>query len=287
VLSLIHANAGHYDHMAGAAEHVMEEAAAAGEEGFVRQGATMYAVAGVLGTTPVPEALATCDRSLREVQGDRWAEAIVCGALAQLHAMTGDFETAREMYRKEFSLLGDLGVSRESSSTSIESGRVEILAGDLAAAEQQLRRDDAQLAALGERYFRSTVAGMLGRVLLLRGENAEAEGYVVLAESLADEDDAWSQVLWRSARARLLVPIDATRAVEMAESAVEIAGTTSDLALRGDALSDQGDVLAEIGEAERGRECLAGALELYERKGDRTSAARTRRRLDELAPAVD
>jgi class 3 adenylate cyclase/tetratricopeptide (TPR) repeat protein len=287
VLSLIHGNTGHYDYMADAAQHLIEEGTRSGDERLVRQGATGYAVAAVLGTTLVTEALGVCERILRDVQGDRRAEAIVCGVLAQLRAMQGDFDEARTMYRREVSLLADLGVSRESASTSIESALVEILAGDLGAAESHLRRDDALLAELGERYFRSTVAGMLGRVLLLRGNTAEAEGYVVLAEALSEADDAHSQVLWRSARARLLADEAPGRALELAQGAVDFAESTSDLELRGDAWSDLGEVQASVGNADDAVKALEQALALYQRKGDATSAARAGRRLDELSRAAD
>ena len=285
VLSLIHANAGHYDDIADAAEHLIEEGKASGEERLVRQGATGYAVAAVLGTTPVTEALGTCERILAEVKGDRRAEAIVCGAVAQLRAMQGDFEEARSMYRQEVALLADLGVSRESASTSIESARVEILAGDLATAESHLRRDDERLAELGERYFRSTVTGMLGRVLLLRGDLAEAEAFVVLAEALSESDDAWSQVLWRSARARLLSESSPERAHELAAGAVDFAESTADLELRGDAWSDLGEVHLTAGRQDAAYDAIDHALDLYRRKGDTTSAARASRRLDELTRA--
>ncbi len=287
VLSLVHANAGRYDDMAEAAEQMMEEGTASGEESLVRQGATVYAVAGVVGTTPVPVALATCERSLGEVAGDRWAEALVCGALARLRAMQGDFGEARTMYRREMSLLADLGVSRESASTSIDSARVEILAGDLAAAEAHLRRDDAQLAELGERYFRSTVAGMLGQVLLLRGDPAEAEAFVVLAEALAESDDTWSQVLWRSARARLLAETAPDRALALAQGAVDLAEETADLVLHGDARADLGEVELATGRPDAARTSFERALTLYERKGDTTSAARARHRLGSLARAAE
>jgi tetratricopeptide (TPR) repeat protein len=285
VLSLIHANAGHYDDIADAAEHLIEEGMAAGEERLVRQGATGYAVAAVLGTTPVAEALDTCERILAEVQGDRRAEAIVCGAVAQLRAMQGDFEAARAMYRQEVSLLTDLGVSRESASTSIESAKVEILAGDLGTAEAHLRRDDEQLAGLGERYFRSTVAGMLGRVLLLRGQPLEAEAFVVLAEALSEADDAWSQVLWRATRARLIATEHPDRALELAQQAVALSETTTDLDLRGDTLADLGEVLLDTGRPDEAAARLAEAVALYERKGDVTSARRVSNRLGRLGLA--
>jgi ATP/maltotriose-dependent transcriptional regulator MalT len=240
----------------------------------------------VLGSTPVTDALEVCRRILTEVRGDRLAEAIVCGALAQLHAMSGDFELARQRYRQEVGLLSDLDVSRESASTSIDSARVELLAGDLATAEEHLRRDDAQLAGMGERYFRSTVVGMLGRVLLLRGRPEDAEAFVVLAEALSDADDAWSQVLWRSTRARLVAEAFPLRGLELAGQAVDLAATTTDLALRGDTLSDLAEVLAVTGSPAESRVMLKRALSLYERKGDTTSAGRCRSRLDELDAGV-
>jgi tetratricopeptide (TPR) repeat protein len=190
------------------------------------------------------------------------------------------------MYRQEVSLLADLGVSRESASTSIESARVEILAGDLDTAESHLRRDDELLAELGERYFRSTVAGMLGRVLLLRDDPSEAEGFVVLAEALSEADDAWSQVLWRSARARLLADEAPGRALELAQGAVDFAESTADLELRGDAWSDLGEVHASVGNEDDAVNALEQALALYQRKGDATSAVRAGRRLDELSRAA-
>jgi tetratricopeptide (TPR) repeat protein len=286
VLLLIHGNAGHYDDLADAAEHLIDEGRLADEPRLVRQGATGYAIGSVLGSTPVAEGLDVCRRILTEVSGDRLAEAIVCGALAQLHAMSGDFEVARQRYRQEVRLLSDLDVSRESASTSIDSARVEMLAGDLASAEAHLRRDDAQLAGMGERYFRSTVAGMLGRVLMLRGLPEEAQAFVVLCEALSDADDAWSQVLWRSTRARLVAEDFPRRALELAAQAVDLAATTSDLALRADTLSDLAEVLAITGSPAEARRMTARALSLYERKGDTTSAGRCRSRLEELVTVV-
>jgi tetratricopeptide (TPR) repeat protein len=216
------------------------------------------------------------------VQGDRLAEGVVSGALAQLRAMQGDFDEARVRYGEEMRLLADLGVNSQSASTSLDSARVEVLAGDLAAAESHLRRDDAQLAELGEHYFRSEVAGMLGRVLMLRGDEAEAEAFVVLAEALSDADDAGSQVLWRSARARLLATSNPQRALELARGAVDVAETTADLLLRGDAWSDLGEVHLDASGVDDAMGALEHALELYELKGDTTSTDRARRRIAEL-----
>jgi tetratricopeptide (TPR) repeat protein len=282
LLLLIHGNAGRYDQLASAAERLIEYATRSGEDRLVRQGAIGYATAAVFGSTPVADAVERCLRIAEQVSGDRRAEAIVSGALAQLYAMQGQFELARSQYRREQELLHDLGTSRESASTSIESARVELLAGDIAAAEAELRRDDHDLEAMGERYFRSTVVGMLARTLLLQGEAGEADAFARLAEALSDPDDAWSQVLWRSTRARLLVKEDMERAVSLAIESAAIAADTADLELHADALSDLSEVLTSAGDPAGAEAALSRSVALYVLKGDESSATRTTRRLEVL-----
>jgi class 3 adenylate cyclase/tetratricopeptide (TPR) repeat protein len=282
LLLLIHGNAGRYDELASAAQRLIEYATRSGEDRLVRQGAIGYATAAVFGSTPVAEAVARCLKIADQVSGDRRAEAIVSGALAQLYAMQGQFELARSSYRREQELLRDLGASRESASTSIDSARVELLAGDVAAAEAELRRDDRDLEAMGERYFRSTIVGMLARTMLLADETAEADEMATLAESLSDPDDAWSQVLWRASRARLLVAVDGEGAIRLASEAVGLAAGTADLELLADALSDQTEVLVRVGDLAGAEAALSTALGLYVQKGDESSAAQTTRRLELL-----
>ena len=213
VLLFIHGNAGRYDDMAAAAEQVVELATRAGEDRLVRSGAAVYTTAAVLGSTPVDQAIDRCETILERVRGARRSEAIVLGALAQLRAMTGDFEAARDLYRREQEYLGALGPSRELASTSLDSARVEILAGDLDAAESELRRDDQELEALHETYFRSTVSALLARVLLRAGKRNEADRYATIAQALTDESDVDGAVLWRLTRSRLLAGIDPDTAI--------------------------------------------------------------------------
>jgi class 3 adenylate cyclase/tetratricopeptide (TPR) repeat protein len=286
LLALIHGNAGQYDEVALAAQQLIEYGTKADEPRLVRQGATGYAAAAVLGSTPVADALARCLGIADQIRGDRRAEAIVSGALAQLHAMQGNFDLARSMYRTEQQLLTDLGSSRESASTSIESARVELLAGDIGAAEAELSRDFHDLAVMGERYFRSTVAGMLAHTLLLAGRLEEAEDLTTQAEALADPDDAWSQVLWRSTRGCLLASRDGAEAVRLAREATAIAAETADLELHADALADLAEVLAVVEGRKSAEPPLTEALRLYERKGDESSAQRTRRRLEALSASA-
>jgi tetratricopeptide (TPR) repeat protein len=272
----VHGNAGRYDEMAEAAEQLIEHARRAGEDRLVRRGAAVYTTAAVLGSTPVDKAIERCESAAELVQGDRRSEAIVFGALAQLHAMRGDFEVARKLYRQEQEYLEALGPSRELASTSLDSGRVEILAGNLDAAERELRRDDAELESMGERYFRSTVAALLARVLWTAGDFAEADRYCTLAEELADADDVDGQVLWRLTRSRLLAASDAMAARAMADGAVTLAEGTAGLILRADALRNRAGLLDDLSEHAAATASIEAAIELYERKGDVLSAAAAR-----------
>jgi len=176
-------------------------------------------------------------------------------------------------------MLDELGVSVTAATTSTESARVELLAGDPAAAEAELRSDHDVLEAMDERYFRSTVAATLALVLIEQDRFEEADGYARSAEELTEADDVSSEVLWRSARARILARSgQADHARRMARRAVELADETVDLIMQGDTYVVLATVLDETGDAADAEEARAAALERYERKGDRVSADRLRDR---------
>ena len=73
--------------------------------------------------------------------------------LAHLRAMVGDFERARDDYRRGRAILEELGLRFDASTISIDSGLVELLAGDPVAAEAELRKDYEALDAMGERNY--------------------------------------------------------------------------------------------------------------------------------------
>jgi tetratricopeptide (TPR) repeat protein len=284
-LMIIHGMRGAYDDAADAAKKVVEHARAAGDGRQAARGAMGYATTALLGPTPVSEALATCERLAREVEGDRKAESVVLGVMAQLHSMSGDFELARTLYKRAGAILADLGPSITSSTLSTESSRVESLAGDFEAAERELRRDDLALAAMGERLYRSTVDALLAQVLVTLGNLDEAADFAKLAEELSDPDDVSSQVFWRTARARLMARTgDLPGGERHALEAVEMARQTVDIALLAGALADLAEVLALAGRQDETGPPLREALALYERKGDVTSVARVRRLLEAPSP---
>ena len=277
---------GRYEAAVLSADKLADHAAAAGDARLAAQGAPAVAYLMVHGPTPVGEGIRRCEEALESVRGNRRHEAIVLAALAPLKAMDEAFDEARAIYGRVRTNLVELDARLDASSTSIEASRVEILAGDLAAAEALLRRDDAALAELDERYFRSTVTAILANVLALRGSLAEAERYAALAEELADEDDLWSQVAWRTARAKVLAGLgEEEAAVALADEAVALSVDGEDIELRADALTEQGRVRIAVGRRESSGPPLREALDLYEQKGDRTGVGLVRDLLESLAAA--
>ena len=284
LLMIIHGTTGAYDDAAEAAKQVVAHARAAGDTRQASRGAMGYATTALLGPTPVSEALATCEGLVRDVSGDRKAESVILGVLAQLHAMNGEFDLARELYRRAAASLADLGPSITSATLSTESSRVEALAGDYAAAERELRRDDRALETMGERYYRSTVDALLAQVLVAQGKLEDGEALSRQAEQLADEDDVSSQVFWRQARARVYACTGrAPEGEALARAAVEMARGTVDICLLGGTLVDLADVLRQIGRQNEAEPPLREALQLFERKEDRTSVLRVRGLLGEPA----
>jgi class 3 adenylate cyclase/tetratricopeptide (TPR) repeat protein len=284
LLALSHGTAGRYEAAAVAAERAVAAAAAADDAKFRARGAQAYVSAAVSGPLAVGEVLRRCEAMLADVAGDRKATAVIELALAQLYAMEGRADEGRTLYGRAQRALAELGPSVTASSTAVEASRVERLGGDLDAAERELRRDYEALEALGEGYYRSTIAGLLAGVLAERERDDEAEALTRVAEGLADEDDEYSQALWRMARARVLARRgDAAVAVELAEAAAALTAESSDIDFRADTLVELGVVLVATGRQNDAGPPWREALACYERKGDRVSADRVRERLAGLA----
>src|SRR3989304_5744822 len=101
-----------------------------------------------------------------------------------------------------------------------------------------------------------------------------------LGERAGAEDDVSTQVLGRSARARILAARgSAEEAESLARDAVERSEATDDLNMRADTLVDLGEVLRTAGDRAGAEAALASALELYETKGNASAAEAARRRL--------
>jgi class 3 adenylate cyclase/tetratricopeptide (TPR) repeat protein len=268
VLASVHGRTCRFEEEAKAGRRAMEHARRAGDRRQELRSAAALAMSTVYGRTPVPVAVAECERILGEAHGDLRAEGLVLGALARLYALGGDFGRARDAYAKARTVLEDLGSNVLAASLSLDSHAVELLAGDLAAAERELRRDYEALDRMGEKYLLSTVAALLAHVLCAQGRYDEANALCMFTANVAADDDVQSQALWRSVRAKVLARTNGDReeAVALARKAVEILRTTDAIVWQADALVDLAETLAATGEEDEANQARAEAAELYELK---------------------
>jgi tetratricopeptide (TPR) repeat protein len=259
-----------------AAERMIEEARLAGDRLTEARVLPALAICAQLGPTPVPEAIAIAERVLREVEGDRKAEATACRALANLEAMRGRFDEARALYRRSRATFDELGSRFDAALTSAAaSGPVELIAGDADAAEAELRRDYDALAAMGERNYISTTAAFLAEALYRQARDDEAMRLTEESERIAAADDVATQYLWRSVRAKLAARAGRHDEAEtLAKEAVAIIGAAQDPDSQGYAAIDRAEVFRLAQRWSEAVEEASRAEALFDLKGNAASAAR-------------
>ena len=265
-------------------EQALSHARQAGEEQEILLILDGLARAALVGPTPVGEAIRRCESILEQASGSRTLEAVVATIQAYLEAMRGRFGEARALYEAGSATLQELGQVVYLAAVQAWIGEVEMLAGDATAAELWRRRGFETLEGLQEKGILSTVAAYLAETLVAQNRDEEAAGFTVISEEVAASDDVTSQILWRSARAKVLVRRGKfEEAEELAHEAVALAEETDALSLRGDALTSLAVVLLGQGRSVEGVAALQEALALYQAKGNSTSAAVTLGRLEEAS----
>jgi tetratricopeptide (TPR) repeat protein len=266
---------------AAAAERAVRHARLGGDDRGAAAAASAYAMAALLGPTPVEEALAVSEAAMAAAGNNRKLRAVVTLFMSPLHAMIGDFETARRLYTDASASFEEIGATLLGARTSLQSGVVERLAGDLDAAERVLRDDYDRLAELDERYWRPTVAANLALVLCRQGRFDEALVFAQIAEEISADDDVESQAMWRSAKGLILARGGNHATAEVsARDAVELLRRTDGLEQIANALVVYADVLTDGGEGEAGQAALREAAALYARKGDVVSEREARSALE-------
>jgi len=282
LVAFIHGTAGRYGKVEEALQRVIDNARLAGDRRQERRSLPNSAFNALYGPTPIAEAIARCESLLAKSTDDRRAEALVRGALAQLRAMRGEFDEARELCLQSRTILEDLGERVLAASRSVDSARVEMLAEDAEAAERQLRRDYEALDAIGERYYLSGVSGLLAHALFLRGYDDEALEFTRISETWGEED-AEDQALWRRARARVLAKRgQLVEAEAIIREALKLVEQTDSPVLQANTMMDLAEVLRIGGSREDVVAYVRKAHRLFEGKGNVVSAARAARVLDEL-----
>jgi class 3 adenylate cyclase/tetratricopeptide (TPR) repeat protein len=236
------------------------------------------------GTTPVSAVLAWLDE-----QGELAARnPNLRGNRATALAMLGRFDEARAILAEVRAELADRGggiwLAALTGQTSVG---LELLADDPAAAVEFGEEGCTVLDELGERSMLSTAAGMLAQALYALDRLKDAESWARRSEELGASDDAYTQMLWRQVKAKVLARRrDHPEAQRLAREALAIGEKTDLLDAHGDAYADLGEVLSLAGEEDEAAAALEQALVRYERKGNLVMAGRARTRLEELPDAA-
>jgi hypothetical protein len=201
-----------------------------------------------------------------------------------LEAMRGDIGLARELFADGKRTIEQAELTIWAAVTAQEAYLIESLAGTPTAAIETLRASFMTLDQAGERGFLSTVAGFLSHALIAQDEEAEAERFSRECEQAATREDVLSQVLWRTAQAKLRARQGLLADAEaLTREAVELSEPTDLLGTRAAALADLADVLELAGSRDEALAALQEAARLYESKGNLTALTRVAGHAERLA----
>ncbi|MGI8685476.1 MAG: adenylate/guanylate cyclase domain-containing protein [Acidimicrobiales bacterium] len=271
---------------AAAAEHAQLQAVAharaAGDE--AEEAAHLGGLVGIalFGPTPVDEGVRLCEDVLARAGDRRSLEARALRALGCLRAMEGDVAGGRAVLARSIAIFEDLGWALWLAGALQVAGTVERMAGDPEASARHLRRSYELLALQGDKSYLAVSAGLLAHALHDLGRDDEAEQLAEVCRDAAAPDDVDSQMIWRTARAKILAARgDTDEAERLAAEALRL-GDTTDLWVTADVQLDAGAVAAAVGRTDDARRLVQAAIDAYGRKGDRTSLARAERRLADL-----
>jgi tetratricopeptide (TPR) repeat protein len=229
------------------------------------------------GPRPADEALEALDAAMGD---SRYPHALL--ARAYLLALLGRFDEAWDVAREQAERLRELtGEGNEAWLAWI--ARLE---GDEVGAEHHFRFYCDALEEHGQVGALSTFAPELSRSLCALGRHEEAEPWARLGRELGNEQDIFTQALWREAQALVLSARgEHDHAERLAREAVAILEPTDALDAQGEAFRDLALVLEGAGRTDGAVAALEQALDCYERKRNLVMADRARTKLGELRSA--
>jgi predicted ATPase/class 3 adenylate cyclase len=243
-------------------------------------------VSAVFGPLPVDEGIARCVEFLATDGDDPTVRATCSVERAVLEAMRGDLPLARTLLAEGMRTIEELGLTVWAALNAQEAYLVDALAGTPEAAVDTLLESFDTLDQGGERAYLSSIAGFLAHALLAEGRDDEALRFSRESENAAAPDDVLSQVLWRTARAKLRARHGLLAEAEaLTREAVRLSEPTDALGTRAAALADLADVLELVGSRDEALASLREAARLYESKGNLTALGRVTARAERLAEA--
>jgi tetratricopeptide (TPR) repeat protein len=266
-ISIGHANGGRASASLAAANRQIEHARSL-KSGFERPMLAFAAMSALDGATSVKEALCLCKKLLAQTDGNRRAEAEVVAVRAHLQAMADERADARVSVEHATAIAHELVMPM----VWVMVAEVALLAGEAEVAEQTLRGDVPDLVLpLAEACYR-------------QGRYEEALRYTERThERFPTGMGAWSEIRWRSVRAKALARLgQLPEGEQLVREAVRLGEETEFLNLRADTLMDLGEISSLAGRADEAARAVEDALRLYEQKGNVVSARRARALLEEL-----
>jgi tetratricopeptide (TPR) repeat protein len=277
LLTFVHGVSGRYEAAGAANSKAIEYAREASDRVLEMRLYSSTSQVVLSGPLPALDGITACEDLIRMAEGDRRGQAVTLAALAHLRAMVGDFELARDDYRRGREILEELGLRFDASLISIDSGPVELLAGDPVAAEAELKKDHDALDAMGERNYISTIAGLLAEAVYRQGRFEEAATHAAFCEAIAAPSDVYSQYLWRGIKGKLLARDGAGNdGVDLAQTGVDESRKSDDIEGQGNAQLFLAEANAAAGRTEDAIRSAKEACALFEAKGNVISARRAR-----------
>ena len=236
------------------------------------------AIAYFLGPIPAEEGVRRCEQLREQTRGDAVAEVHILGAQAFLLGMLGRTDAALALLSRGEELLEELG--EWIWVYTWHAAAIHLWQGDAARAEAELRPSYDALKKLGERSHFSTMTHGLAMATYLQGRYDEAEQLTRECEEAARANDVFSEIMWRSVRAKVFARtgrLDA--AATLAAEAVALARSGDFHVGTAEALMDLAEVEALSGRADNAAAALEDALRYCALKGNLLAAERARRRL--------
>ncbi|HEV3478460.1 MAG TPA: adenylate/guanylate cyclase domain-containing protein [Gaiellaceae bacterium] len=263
-------------HAAGEAwERAAAHAATAGDEREHFEALSWVPLTVWAGPTPVEDGIERCRSIVERSGGDRKALSTALATWGAFEAMRGRAEEARELSERARATLEEIALPVWLAGPFSQlNAWTELLAGAPAAAERQLRWALETLREIGELAWLSTVVGILAEAVRAQGRLDESDELLGVGEETAGTEDAYSQALFRSVRAKIRAEQGTAHdAVRLAREAVEIARATDFLFLEWFALASLADVLELLEREDEAGPLRAQAAEVAARKGLSVGAA--------------